>query len=503
MYQKKLIILEMANNHMGSVNHGIEIIETYSILLKKFPTFQFAFKLQYRNLETFIRQDYKGRTDLKHIKRFEETRLSRADQKKLVKTIKNNGFLSMCTPFDNESIGHIIDDDFDYIKIASCSFGDWPLIEDIVATKKPLVASTAGAELDTIDNVITFFQNRNIDFIIQHCIGEYPTDNENMNLNQIDFLKSRHPDVKFGFSTHESPDETSLVQMAISKGVVSLEKHVGVPKNEWPLNLYSSNIDQTISWLNAAQKAEEACGKFHERYTPSSTEKKSLLSLQRGAFVKKEIKAGSKISLSKKNIYFAFPASENQLNASNFSKYSEITSKIDLKKDHPILIEEVSIINSKKIISDYAKKAYELLIASNISLPEKFDLELSHHYGLDKFEEFGLTMLTQINRNYCKKILICLPNQLHPEQYHNEKEETFNIIYGTLKLEINDKINYLKPGDIVTILPKERHKFVSSFGAVIEEISTTHKGSDSFYTDLKIQDNKHRKSYIKWFHKTK
>ena len=98
-----LVILEMANNHMGSVDHGEKIIRDFSSLVQDFPEFSFAFKLQYRNLDTFIRPDYVGRMDIKHVKRFEETRLSRADQKKLVTVI---WYLSM--PVVNMKITHRI-----------------------------------------------------------------------------------------------------------------------------------------------------------------------------------------------------------------------------------------------------------------------------------------------------------------------------------------------------------------------------------------------------------
>ena len=54
---KNLFIMELANNHMGSVEHGENIIEAFSKLKTKFPHFEFAFKLQYRDLDTFIRQE--------------------------------------------------------------------------------------------------------------------------------------------------------------------------------------------------------------------------------------------------------------------------------------------------------------------------------------------------------------------------------------------------------------------------------------------------------------
>ena len=66
---------------MGSVEHGTRIIKQYANFIKEFPRFHFAFKLQYRDLETFIRQDFKNRTDVKLINRFEETKLTREGQK--------------------------------------------------------------------------------------------------------------------------------------------------------------------------------------------------------------------------------------------------------------------------------------------------------------------------------------------------------------------------------------------------------------------------------------
>ena len=107
-------------------------------------------------------------------------------------------------------------------------------------------------------------------------------------------------------------------------------------------------------------------------------------------------------------------------------------------------------------------------------------------------------MITLVNRDYCKKILICLPNQVHPEQYHLKKEETFNIIYGCLELTLDNVVKKLYPGEIITILPGQRHLFVSKDGAVLEEISSTHIKNDSYYTDPKITQNLNRKSFVKW-----
>ena len=74
----KLFIFEMANNHMGDVEHGVRVIEEIHKVSKDFP-FKFAFKFQYRQLDSFIHPDFKDRKDIKYVKRFSETRISGAD----------------------------------------------------------------------------------------------------------------------------------------------------------------------------------------------------------------------------------------------------------------------------------------------------------------------------------------------------------------------------------------------------------------------------------------
>ena len=58
--------------------------------------------------------------------------------------------LSMCTPFDEESVGIIVDMGFDAIKVASCSARDWPLLSEVAASGKPVVLSTGGLSLGDI-----------------------------------------------------------------------------------------------------------------------------------------------------------------------------------------------------------------------------------------------------------------------------------------------------------------------------------------------------------------
>ncbi|MCK1975388.1 N-acetylneuraminate synthase family protein, partial [Bacillus safensis] len=73
------------------------------------------------------------------------------------------------------SVERIVADGFDILKIASCSFTDWPLLETIGATDLPVIGSTAGIALDDLDNVVAFMRNRQKDFALMACVAQYPT----------------------------------------------------------------------------------------------------------------------------------------------------------------------------------------------------------------------------------------------------------------------------------------------------------------------------------------
>jgi len=85
---------------------------------------------------------------------------------------------------------------------------------------------------------------------------------------------------------------------------------------------------------------------------------------------------------------------------------------------------------------------------------------------------------------------------MHPVHYHIKKEETFNVLYGNLIININGEEKEYKPGDIVTIERGVRHSFRSPTGAIFEEISTTSFPEDSYYDDERIRENKSRKTHM-------
>lgn len=489
---ENLFVFDLANNHQGDIDHGIKIIKRL-VELTNNKNIKSAIKFQFRQLNTFIHPSYKNNKNFKHIERFETTELKIDDYKKMIDLIKENNIYTMCTPFDEESLELINKLEIDILKIASCSFNDNPLIKEILKVKIPVIASTGGAELHEIDNFVTKFEGNKLDYAINHCIPIYPTPKDKLELNQIDNLKKRYPDITVGWSTHEDPNDFETIKLAYAKGARMFERHVGIETSKYKLNKYSSNPEQLENWIDAYKAAKESCGAINRPPT-SIEEKDALNSLIRGVFVKKNIIKGE--MLTKENVFFAMPYIEGTMSVRDWSE--GLISNKDYKKNEPVEKSLISLSNSQSI-SNILMQTNGLLRQAGIKISENWEYEISHHYGLERFREFGAILIDIINREYCKKLIVQLPRQKHPYHFHKKKEETFHVLYGDLEIEKNGNPIELKAGDTFLVKPNDWHKFSTVHGVVFEEISTTHFNNDSFYQDEKINNlgRENRKTKVK------
>jgi len=315
-----------------------------------------------------------------------------------------------------------------------------------------------------------------------HCVAIYPTPNEKLGLNQIDVLKERFPHVSIGFSTHEEPDNYAAIQLAYAKGARLFERHVGRETKKHTLNSYSSRPEQIAQWIAAYKQAVAACGGEHR--SPASPEEiVSLRSLMRGVFAREEIEKGTKLYRDK--IYFAMPLHDRQLPSGDW--FDGIEADRDYAPNEPVNEAAASSpLPPEEIIYRILLQVKGMLNKARIHIGKDTSIELSHHYGLERFREFGAVIMNCINRKYCKKLIIQLPRQKHPYHFHKSKEETFQLLYGDLEVELDGKRIKPQAGDTILVRPGEWHKFHTLGGAIFEEVSTTHLDNDSFYEDERI-----------------
>lgn len=333
----ELFVLELANNHWGSLKRGLKIITDYSRIVR-FNNVRAAIKLQFRDVDTFIHKDFINRTDIRYIKKTLDTRLSKEDLATMVQTIKKVGCLTMATPFDEKSVDLCVELGIQIIKIASSDINDWFLIEKIAQTRKPVIVSTGGSSLKDTDDLVTFFNNRNIPLAINHCVSIYPSEDRELEINQVDFLKSRYPDHTIGFSTHECHDWMSSILIAYAKGARTFERHIDIEMDGIPVSPYCSLPEQIDTWFKAFHKAKEMCGSpGTQKRIPPAKEVNYLNTLVRGVYAKTDLPEGH--ILSETDVYLAIPLQRGQLSCRELMK-GEILLK-SCAKDQAIMVDMI------------------------------------------------------------------------------------------------------------------------------------------------------------------
>jgi sialic acid synthase SpsE len=332
-----LFVLELANNHWGRVDRGLKIIQDFGQVVR-FNGIRAAIKLQFRDVDNFVHKDYRHREDIRYIKKTIDTKLSKAEYKTLIEAIRKAGCVTMSTPFDEASVDLCVELGVQIIKLASSDIKDWHLIEKIAAAKKPVIASTGGSSLKDIDDLVTFFERRQIPFALNHCVSMYPSEDSDLELNQIDFLRNRYPNITIGYSTHEYKTWDYSVMMAYAKGARTFERHVDIDADGIPVSPYCTLPEQADEWFKAFKKAKEMCGSSEEskRIAPEK-EIKYLDALVRGVYAKHDLPVGH--TLTDEDVYLAIPLLKGQISCRELMRGEVITRAV--KADEPVKIDTI------------------------------------------------------------------------------------------------------------------------------------------------------------------
>lgn len=235
------IIGEIGQNHNGSVDIAKLIIELVSrpvysqdfgIDLKPMD----AVKLTKRDLKEELTDSQMNRPydsphsfgktygehreflELNDEEHFEIYKYAKTKNLDFVETLCSVGCLSLLKLFQP-----------DRLKVASRDLTNLPLLEAMAETKIPMILSTGMSgkkELDDALNTISKYHN---DISILHCVSQYPTHPDNLNLKTITYLQKNYGQYVIGFSDHTIGIAAPTV--AVGMGAKIIEKHITIDRN--------------------------------------------------------------------------------------------------------------------------------------------------------------------------------------------------------------------------------------------------------------------------------
>jgi sialic acid synthase SpsE/sugar phosphate isomerase/epimerase len=256
-----LVIAEIGNNHNGSYDNAIKMINLAH------EAGADCVKFQIRHIEEVYRQrslNSKGEdlgteyiVDL--LSRFE---LSINQHKNLFEYCNKKGIPYLCTPWDVKSLNVLEDFGVKAYKVSSADLTNLPLIEKLSQTGKPLILSTGMSSSEEIKYSVDFLSKTNTDFVLLHCNSTYPAPLHDINLNWMHSLKKIHPLI--GYSGHERGINVSIAAAAL--GAVVIERHLTLDRGmEGPDHAASLVPTEFREMVNGIREIEQALGEGGER----------------------------------------------------------------------------------------------------------------------------------------------------------------------------------------------------------------------------------------------
>jgi N,N'-diacetyllegionaminate synthase len=234
--QPAFIVAEVGFNHNGDVNLAKRMIESAA------KNGADAVKLQTFTAKEMISNslmaddpDNSG-NEIPFYEFFQRYELSRSDYEILFAYAKKINIPLFSTPFDEGSLEMLIELGVPAIKIASSDLTYLPFLKKVAKTSLSVVLSTGMGNEEEISRALEILKPE-CPIILLHCVSNYPSQYDEMNLHCMETLRSRF-NVPIGLSDHTLDNLSAVV--AASLGAVLIEKHFTLDR-ELP------GVDQSIS----------------------------------------------------------------------------------------------------------------------------------------------------------------------------------------------------------------------------------------------------------------
>lgn len=286
---KPYIIAEIGSNHGGDV-------ETAKRYLKPAANAGVdAVKFQLYRAETLIVEDSNplplASDDVdSQFERFQNLQLTEAEWRELAALANEYNVDFAASVFDRE-LASLTAELAPFIKVASGEVTNVPFLRYLNELEEPVVMSTGFATMDEIRTAVA--QLPDVDLTLLHCVGSYPTPDEQAHLELIDVLAEEF-DVPVGYSDHTVGVRTSLA--AVARGATIIEKHFTLDKS---LNVGDHRLSANPEEMATIVKESECIAAMiddwdREDYLP--VEEEIRTDMRRSLAVSEPVAAGQQLT---------------------------------------------------------------------------------------------------------------------------------------------------------------------------------------------------------------
>ena len=213
----------------------------------------------------------------------------------LKKHCEEKGFRFLCSPFSMMAVEWMDKLEAERYKIASGEISNFPMLEKICMTGKPILLSSGMSSYDDLSAATDFIKKHNGRFEgVFQCTTAYPTPPEKYGLNVLQELKQRLG-CKVGLSDHSGEIYAGLAAVAL--GAEMLEMHVVFDKAMFGPDAKSSlTIEEFRTLVDGCRKISTS---LNNPVNKNATEEYSELKIMFGKSLsaRNDLSEGKTISL--------------------------------------------------------------------------------------------------------------------------------------------------------------------------------------------------------------
>lgn len=285
------VIVEIGGNHEGNIDYA------YTLVDEAIGAGAKTVKLQSYTANALV--NHRLAPDrAEHFKKFT---IPYEQQVKIAKYIRSNGAMFMSSLWDLTSL-EILDPFIEIHKVGSGDLTNYSMISALCQTRKPLILSTAMADINLIKQTVRFIHNKFPEYkrsgmvALLHCVAMYGDLNDKYaHLMSIKSLKNNFPGVTIGYSDHTLGVEAAI--MSLSLGSELIEVHFTDDKTRsFRDHHLSINSEELTFLLSAYERSGALLGNEAKDYVRPVESEARITEFRRACFVNKNLPAGHKIT---------------------------------------------------------------------------------------------------------------------------------------------------------------------------------------------------------------
>lgn len=324
------IIAEAATNHFGSIYLAKKLVDISMKSGCDYLKFQII-----NNNETYNSGQYNygnyNIDDVRHLREISKIKIE--DLKKINTYAKKKKISLTATPFGFKALKELVKLKPKIIKIASADIVYKDLIKKAMNTGIKIIISTGMSTNQDVDRLVNFFSQKNFkNFVLMHCVAEYPHSLKRSQLGYIKELKKYGCEI--GFSDHTLNNYAALA--AVTMGAKWIEKHFTISKHLGGLDAKHSieaeelsNYCKSLRDLEISLKTKQRSLTLKEKFTRERA--------RRGLYAKKNIKKNQIIR--REDLLIVRP--ENNFDIWNVENFINKKAKKNISSNQEILIKDL------------------------------------------------------------------------------------------------------------------------------------------------------------------